>query len=153
MIDTPLVTQSVALRTACMHLTVKRELIREVMGPGISEIFGALAAQGVAPIGAWFTHHRRRPNATFDFAICVPVAKPIVPSGRVVNGELPAARVARTVHLGPYEELGAAWGEFHAWIAAQGHTSRTDLWECYLRGPESGPDAASWRTELNQPLT
>ena len=26
------------------------------------------------------------------------------------------------------------------------------LWERYLVGPESGPDAANWRTELNKPL-
>ncbi len=27
-----------------------------------------------------------------------------------------------------------------------------DLWECYAAGPESGPDPAKWRTELNRPL-
>ena len=27
-----------------------------------------------------------------------------------------------------------------------------DLWECYLAGPESGPDPACWRTQLNRPL-
>ena len=27
-----------------------------------------------------------------------------------------------------------------------------DLWECYTVGPESSPDSADWRTELNRPL-
>jgi effector-binding domain-containing protein len=60
--------------------------------------------------------------------------------------------VARVVYRGPYEGLGAAWGEFDAWIAANGHKPGTDLWECYVAGPESSPDPAAWRTELNRPL-
>lgn len=153
MIDTPRIVQSATLLTARIPLIVPRERIQEVMGPGITEVMGALAAQGLRPAGPWFTHHRRQPTETFDFAICVPVPTPVKPSGRVQPGELAAATVARTVYRGGYEGLGAAWGEFHAWIAAQGHTRRSDLWEFYVKGPESGSDPATWVTELNQPLT
>ena len=152
MIDTPLIVRSTALRMACIHLTVPRTQIQTVMGPGIGEILGVLAAQGIAPSGPLFTHHRRQPTDSFDFAICIPIPTPVTPSGRVQNGELPAATVARTVYRGGYDGLGAAWGEFHAWIAAQGHTRRADLWEFYVQGPESGSDQSTWRTELNQPL-
>jgi effector-binding domain-containing protein len=61
-------------------------------------------------------------------------------------------KVARTVYHGPYEGLGDAWGEFMEWIEANGHTPAPDLWECYTAGPESNPDPAAWRTELNRPL-
>jgi effector-binding domain-containing protein len=152
MIDTPIVTTVTAQRTACIPLIVTFAEMQLVMGPGIQEIFAALGAQGIAPTGAWFTHHRRRPTDTFDFSICVPIATPVKPVGRVQNGERRAARIARTIYAGPYEGLGAAWGEFHAWIAAQGHKPQTDLWEAYLRGPESGNDPSAWRTELSQPL-
>ncbi len=54
---------------------------------------------------------------------------------------------------GDYEGLGAAWEEFDAWVAAEGHTPRGDLWERYVVGPESNPDPAAWRTERNRPLT
>jgi hypothetical protein len=37
--------------------------------------------------------------------------------------------------------------------AAEGHASGPDLWECYATGPDSDPDPAAWRTELNRPLT
>jgi hypothetical protein len=37
-------------------------------------------------------------------------------------------------------------------IAAAGHEPGQDLWECYVAGPESSPDPASWRTELSRPL-
>ena len=151
-IDPPKVVQTKAQPTAALHLVVPREEIRSVMGPSIAEVLAALKSQGIAPTGPFFTHHHRPPNETFDFEICFPVASPISPSGRVKPSEWPAMEVARTIHHGPYEGLGAAWGEFHAWIAGNGLKPATDLWERYLVGPESGPDSSTWKTELNCPL-
>jgi effector-binding domain-containing protein len=88
----------------------------------------------------------------FDFEISVPVSAPVTASGRVKPGRLPATTVARTVYHGPYEGLGAAWGEFDRWVKKSGHTPAVDLWECYVAGPERSPDPSAWRTELNRPL-
>ena len=152
MLATPHITQTTAQQTASLHLTVTRAEIQKVMGPGIAEVMAAVAAQGIAPAGPWFTHHLKRPTDIFDFEICVPVATPVAPVGRVMPGEWPAMTVARTVYQGPYEGLAAAWGEFCAWIDANGHNPAVDLWERYLAGPESSPDPADWRTELNRPI-
>ena len=152
MLDKPQIVQTDAQLTAIIRLTIPREEIRNVMGPGIAELMAAVAAQGIAPAGPIFSHHLRMDSATFDFEIGVPVTKPVTPVGRVKPGQLPAAAVARTFYFGPYEGLGPAWGEFSAWIAAEGHTPAPDLWECYVTGPESNPDPATWRTELNRPL-
>jgi effector-binding domain-containing protein len=153
MIDTPQITQTAVQLTAIIPLTIPREEIRNVMGPGIRELMATISAQGIAPAGPWFTHHLRMDPDTFDFEISVPVAAPVAAAGRVKLGQLPATTVARTVYHGAYEGLGAAWGEFDARIAANGHTPASDLWECYVAGPESNPDPATWRTELNRPLT
>ena len=123
------------------------------MGPGISELRATIAAQGIAPAGPWFNHHLRMDPDIFDFEISVPVTTPVVAAGRVQPGQLLARKVARTVYHGPYEGLPAAWSEFEAWIAANGHSPAADLWECYVAGPESNPDPATWRTELTRPLT
>ncbi len=152
MIETPQITQTGRQLTAAIHLTVPRAEIQHVMGPGITEVLAAVADQGIGPAGPWLTHHLRMDPEVFDFEICVPVTAPVAPTGRVQPGELPAATVVRTMYHGPYEGLGDAWGEFHAWITANGHTPRPDLWEVYAVGPESSPDPADWRTELNQPL-
>lgn len=153
MIDAPQITQTPAQQVAMIHLTVPRKEIHSVMGPGLSEVMVALAAQGITPTGPWFTHHLKMDPNTFDFEICVPVPKPVAATGRVKPGQLPAAaKVAQTVYHGSYEGLGAAWGEFMAWIKGNGHTPSPDLWERYVAGPESSSDPASWRTELNQPL-
>lgn len=152
MIDAPQIIQTTAKLTAFIHVIVSWDEIKNVMGPGIQELMAAIAAQGVTPAGPIFTHHRRRPTDTFDFEISVPVSAPVTPAGRVQPGEWPAMKVARTVYHGPYEGLGDAWGEFMEWIEAAGHAQAQDLWECYLTGPESNPDPATWRTELNRPL-
>lgn len=152
MLDTPQITHTTAQQTAFIHLTVPRNEIQNVMGPGISELMATVAAQGIAPAGPWFTHHLKMDPEFFDFEISIPVEGPVVATGRVRPGELPAAKVARTVYHGDYEGLGDAWGDFNDWIVANGHTPASDLWECYLAGPESSSEPAAWSTELNRPL-
>ncbi len=152
MIDAPQIVQTAAQPVALIHLTIPKADIQKMMGPGISEVLSTIAAQGIAATGPWLTHHLRMDPQTWNFEISVPVASPVNPAGRVKPGTLRAARVARTNYHGPYEGLGDAWGELMQWIAANGHTPAADLWECYAAGPESGPDPAKWRTELNRPL-
>jgi effector-binding domain-containing protein len=152
MIDPPRIVHTAAQPTAVIHITIPREEIRQVMGPGRQELMAAVAAQGIAPAGPWFSHHLKMDPRTFDFEIGVPVTTPIAAAGRVQPAQLPAATVARTVYHGAYEGLAAAWGDLTSWVAAEGHEPGPDLWECYVAGPESSSDPANWRTELNRPL-
>ena len=119
MLDKPQIVQTDAHLTAIIRLTIPREEIRNVMGPGIAELIDAVAAQGIAPAGPIFSHHLRMDPDTFDFEIGAPVKAPVSAAGRVKAGQLPAATVARTVYHGHNEGLGPAWGEFNAWIAAE----------------------------------
>ena len=153
MLDTPHITQTDERQTAVIRLTIPSAEMLHVRGPGIRELMTTVAAQGIAPAGAWFTHHLRMQPDIFDFEIGVPVTAPVTAAGRVQPSRLPAATVARTVFHGGYEGLPAAWGQFEAWIAANGHSSAPNLWECYVAGPESSTDPMEWRTELYRPLT
>jgi effector-binding domain-containing protein len=152
MLENPHVTRTADQLTASLHLTVPRAEIQHVMGPAVREVLAVVAAGGLTPAGPWFTHHLRRPTDTFDFEVCVPVPAAVTAAGRVKPGLWPAMTVARAVHHGGYEGLASAWGEFLAWVAADGHRPAADLWERYLVGPETSPNPADWRTELNQPL-
>ncbi len=152
MLMTPEIVVTDVQPTAVIRFTVPRSEIQQVMGPGFQELMEVLAAQGIEPIGAWFTHHLRTAPEVFDFELGAPIAAPLVATGRVEASYLPAATVARTIYVGPYEGLGAAWSEFDAWIAEAGYTPDNNLWEHYLLGPEASPDPAAWRTELNRPL-
>jgi effector-binding domain-containing protein len=152
MIEPPQVVQTTAQHSAVIHVVVPCDEIQDVIGPTIREVYGAIGAQGVAPAGPWFTHHRRRPTDTFDLEVSVPVVSAIKPAGRVQPGQWPAMKVARTVYHGGYEGLGEAWMEFIDWIEAQGLNAADDLWECYLVGPETRDDSALYRTQLSKPL-
>ncbi|MES3020735.1 MAG: GyrI-like domain-containing protein [Pseudomonadota bacterium] len=153
MLDTPQITESPPRQTAVIHLTIPRSEIQTHMGPAINEVIAAVVAQGIGPAGPVFSHHFRMHDGIFDFEVGVPVSAPVAPNGRVVASSLPAARVARTVLHGGYEGLPDGWGQFMQWIDAQGLEKAEDLWEVYVDGPHSDPDPATWRTELNQPLT
>lgn len=152
MISPPQIVQATEQPVAVIRLLVPRSQIQHVMSPAIGEVLATLRAQGIAPAGPMFSHHARRPSDTFEFAVGVPVPQAVVPAGRVQADALPAVRVARATYAGGYDGLAAAWGELLAWVQAQGLRSRDDLWECYLRGPESGADQSQWQTELNRPL-
>lgn len=149
MLDKPYIVETKAQPAAVIRLTIPREQIRDVMGPAMGEVMSAVAAQGIQPAGPVFSHHLEMDPKVFDFEVGVPVESPVKAAGRVKPGELPAATVARTVYRGPYEGLGAAWGEFDTWITENKHEPAPDLWESYVTGPESGADPA---TELNRPL-
>ena len=153
MIDKPQIVRTAAQHTAIIHLTIPRDEIQNVMGPGLSELITAVEAQGVSRAGPWFTHHLRMDPDTYDFEISLPVMAPITPSGRVQPSESAPATVARTIYHGGYEGVASAWGEFDAWITAEGHSPGPDLWERYVAGPESNPDPATFRTELSRPLS
>ena len=141
-----------ALNILGVKTAVARDQIQHVMGPAVSEVYGAIMAEQRTPTGPWFTHHHRIEPTLFEFDACVPIDQPITPVGRVFASEWPATRVARVIYSGPYEGLGEAWPEFKAWLEREGHTGRSDLYERYLVGPESTQDPAEYRTELIQPL-
>jgi len=152
MISAPEIIQTQAEAAAVIRLTVPRSEMRKIFGPAVGELMAELAKQGVEPVGAVFAHHHKMRPDKFDFELGVKVAVPVKETGRVMPGELPAAKVARTIYSGPYEGLPSAWGEFANWMKANGHEQAEDLWELYSVGPQSSPDPANWCTELNRPI-
>jgi effector-binding domain-containing protein len=152
MIDPPQFVNSEAQPAAVIRLKIPRSEIQAVMGPAMAEVVAAAQAQGIGPAGPLFSHHFRMTPDVFDFEVGVPVTGPVKPVSRVQPGALPAARVVRTVYHGGYEGLAGGWGEFDAWLQANSHPTAANLWERYLTGPETSPNPADWRTELNRPL-
>lgn len=152
MLDTPQIVETDEQLTAVIHLVVPRADIASAMGPAIEEVLTVLAAQGTVPAGPCFSWHRRLPTDSFDFEVGFPVARPVMPAGRVMASRLPAVKAVRTTYRGGYEGLGPAWGAFIGWIASEGLAVSDTLWECYVSGPATSPDPADWRTELNRVL-
>ena len=70
-------------------------------------------------------------------------------TGRVVASNLPAGRVATTVHRGSYADLGAAHQAVFDWCAAHGERRAGPRWEIY--GPHDDDPARVW-TEVHHLL-
>ena len=123
--------------TALIPITVPREDIRKVMGPGLAELKAAIAAQNVAVTGPWFTHHVRNPGEVFDFEICLPVATAVA-AGKSRKTRAVVRDEDRPDHLSRrLRSLGGAWGEFIGMIKAAGHRTVDGLYEI-LRGRPGG---------------
>jgi effector-binding domain-containing protein len=154
MLDAPTIVRTIAHSIAVIRFTVPRSQIEKVMGPGLRELKDAVAAQAIASVGPWFTHHLRMAPAVFDFEIGVPVATPIAAAVRVLPSEFPAATMARTVCHGGYEGLGDAWGECDAWIAAAPRDTRRPRisGSATSWAPSRARPRAACRTELSRPL-
>ncbi|MBV9122548.1 MAG: GyrI-like domain-containing protein [Planctomycetes bacterium] len=152
MLDPLHVGESPARSAAVIRLQVPQKELPRVMGPAIQELLAALQAQGMAPAGPVFSHYLSMDAGLFDFEVGVPVAAAVAPVGRVQPGQLPGGRVVRTTYHGPYEGLHQAWRQFGELARAQGYQPAGGFWESYVIGPETSPEAATWRTELNQLL-
>jgi effector-binding domain-containing protein len=158
MIEPPKIITTTPQHTAIIHLKLAMSEMMEQFGPAVGELISCIAAQGQSPAGPVFAHHlHMAPDCAgvaehFDFELSVPVAKPVTASGRMQPSAMPAVRAAMTAYHGPYEDLPQAWGEFMVWIQANGHRPALDLYECYVTGPQDGPDSSKWRTEFIRPL-
>ena len=80
------------------------------------------------------------------------VAAPIEPHGRVQASMLPGGAAAVTWHVGPYDDLRAAYAALAAWLEASGREPLGAPWESYWSDPLLTPDQRDWRTEVLWPL-
>lgn len=149
MISTPEVIRTTEIATAVIPLVVPGREMPKYMDPAIEELIKTITGQGNSIVGPMFSYHQRRPSDTFDFEIGFPVAKPVKPEGRVINGKLPAVTVVRSVYQGPYDGLAQAWPELQTWVRKNGHGETGRFWESYLTNPEEVKDPKDYKTELN----
>ncbi len=149
MISTPEVITTKEVITAAIPLVIPGRDMPKYMDPAIQDIIKTLTGQGIQITGPMFSYHHRRPSETFDFEIGFPVSKAIKEEGRVVNSELPAVTVVRSVYTGPYEGLAQAWPALQKWVRENGHGENGKFWEAYLTNPDEVKDPKEYRTELN----
>lgn len=122
------------------------------LGSAFGDLFGRLGQLGVEPVGAPFVIYHAFGADAIDAEVCVPVGGPVTVSGRAQARVQPAMTVARTLHVGPYEALEAAYAAVDAWIAGHGFDPAGPMQERYLNGPGDAASPADYRTELEVPI-
>jgi AraC family transcriptional regulator len=69
-----------------------------------------------------------------------------------IEDVLPGGLTAVTMHMGPYDQLVAAYEALETWIHAHGFEPAGAPWENYVTDPAEHPDPKDWKTEVCWPI-
>lgn len=125
--------------------------IPEVLGPAWGSILACAGKAGAAPCGPPFVAYRNMNMQDLDLEIGLPFAQALAGEGDVRSAEIPAGRAVATVHVGPYDQLRAAYEAMEAWMAEHGHEPAGPAYEHYLSDPQETPEA-ELRTRILMPV-
>lgn len=139
----------------CGRVTMDR--IADFLGGAFSEVMQVVAAQGLHPTGPPFARYRFLEAGAqamgdggpkeLDIEAGFPVSGTLTGAGRVEAAALPGGHVATTLHVGSYDDLGAAYDAAQQFLTDEGYEVAGAPWECYLDEPE----VAEPRTEVFMP--
>jgi effector-binding domain-containing protein len=128
------------------------DAIPAFLGGAFSDLFGYVERHGVVATGHPFVMYHAFGPDQIDAEVCVPVTAPGPLDARIKARTLPAANVVRTLHVGPYEDLGQAYAALTEWIGDHGYVSVAPVRERYLTGVTDDVPPSGYRTELDLPV-
>ena len=114
------------------------------LGDAFGEVARVTAEQGLRLAGAPFGRYRLVGSGLMDAEAGFPVRGTVSAHGRVRPTTLPGGRTARTLHVGDYSGVGAAYQAVQDWLTEKGYVGDGEPWESYL----DAPDAPQTRTEV-----
>ena len=124
----------------------------QFLGRSFGVLFGRLEELGIRPAGPPFVIYHEFGKDTIDAEVCVPVLAIVVGGDVFESHELPATTVVRTLHVGPYTELGDAYEAITGWIEMHDTQAIGPVRERYLNGPGDGLEPAAYMTEVEMPI-
>lgn len=138
-------------KTAVVRGSVVMTGITAFYDRAFGEVAAAVGRQGLSPQGA-FGLYLAPPADVIELEVGFVVDGQVEPDGDVIPSALPGGRVARLVHHGGYDGLGAAWGGLLMWVSDQGLVPAGPMWEVYVTEPTPQTDPAHLRTDLFCPV-
>jgi hypothetical protein len=139
----PQIQERAAQHYAAIPMTVPMDGLSSAVDSAFPELFGWLASQGITPAGPPLIRYLVIDMAgELQIELAVPVAAPVIASGRIQPGTLPEG--SNAVLLRWAQEHGI---EFDTWDTAQGSAWRSRA-EHYLTDPSQEPDPAKWETDV-----
>jgi len=84
--------------------------------------------------------------------VYLPVRDAPTLDGTGVRWELPAARYAVALHVGPHSDVDRSYAALGTYAAANGRDGAGPVRERYLTGPFDTADQSQWRTEVCWPM-
>lgn len=133
---------------------VKRSDIAATIGSSLGAIVAYAMQNGAAISGHPLTRYSEMGPGmiTMEPAMRVASHPPADPSGVVINDTLPAGTAVVTTHIGPYDQLTAAYAALEIWMHENGFQPSGAPWEDYITDPAEVPDPKDWRTDIYWPV-
>ncbi len=122
----------------------------QVFGRAYGALMQYLGELGEQPAGMPYAAYFNMDMQNLDLEIGFPVAHKIAGKGEIQPSEFPGGKLASTVHIGPYDQVGPAYDALMKWIGAQGYQAAEVAYEIYYSGPETPPHEI--KTEILFPL-
>jgi effector-binding domain-containing protein len=120
--------------------------VPERFRPLLDRVWQYVREAGLATHHNVFVYHDSGDgDPVVEFGVQVGAAFDDSGAGGVVSSSTPAGRAARTMHVGPYDGLGAAHIAVRAWCTDRAHTIVGPAWEIYGDWEE---DPAKLETEV-----
>lgn len=143
-----------ATSVTTVRRTTDLDHIGEVIGEGFATVAGAVTGAGVPIVGPPFIlyHDLVDEQGEGDIEMCVPVPSADLDLAAHVNVHiLPAASTVRTIHRGPYAEIGPAYHALFAWIHEHDRAPAGAPRETYLNDPQEVAEEEQL-TQIDVPL-
>jgi effector-binding domain-containing protein len=118
---------------AALRATVAISGIARAWKPALDQVWAFLKTNGELGPGhnLFLYHHPEHRNEPMNIDFGVQVARAFDQQGNIRCIETPVGEVARTVHVGPYDQFGDAHNAIRAWCAANNRKIAGASWEIY----------------------
>ncbi|OFW57219.1 MAG: hypothetical protein A2133_06855 [Actinobacteria bacterium RBG_16_64_13] len=141
--------------TASVRGTYPMAQLAEVMPKEFGRVMAALTAEGIPPSGGAVAIYHGWNEETVDVELAITIRGVFFPQDLrrgVKASRVPGGKVVFTEHIGPYDQIAAAYGAIQAYAKANGLDLAETMWERYLTDPAVEPDLSKHVTEVYWPL-
>jgi len=127
------------------------QMLPQVLGPAWGAIMEHAGRIGAHPSGPPFVAYHNMDMQDLDLEIGFPFAQELTGGGEVLSGEIPGGKAAVCLHVGPYDQVGAAYDALQKWIEGNRYKPSGVAYEFYLNDPQTTP-APELETQVIFPL-
>ncbi len=113
--------------------------LSQVLGQSYGAIMQYMCELDEQPAGAPFVAYYNMDMQDLDIEIGFPVAKKLAGKGNIQASEIPAGKFATCMHIGPYDQVEAAYNALMKWIEENGYEAAGVAYETYLNDPSETP--------------
>jgi effector-binding domain-containing protein len=122
----------------------------------INEFMGLFFKQGLIPLGNFFATYLNSPQQVkeeeLQWRLGFPVNADATVAAPLEKGEFKATKAAVYLYIGPYENIGYAYGKIHGFCEQQGYSPIGPTIEKYLDPNPQAVKPEELRTEVNVPV-